>query len=413
MESISHAKEKDQHNILVNGNRVSVSFYNDQTIDHKQKRLLDKHERYLQRVKNHILNEFNSFNFTRKHHDQDYYNSLDNNNNNKKKKKNSNSQSDLKFSLDYGLEEEEENKNVQLETKYVTTENSSIFSSSTSTAKSSNFFTGVASTPLAPFKEITNYVISKAIGSRNKTSVKHKTKESSLNENYLDEYLLLNKKQENCNSKKSKSNKSKKMSSSNVYTKNSTGSMVVKLQNSLLKRQQAKVNLTLKSNETKMCSSQVCESCTYCDQCQMGASTIFVPNSWLENSNILSSTRVAAPDEDIVKPFNIKNDFITTRNKVKPQKVVGTLKHAKMGKVKAKRSYILPRTSSLNGNAQMHAAAYALKVTASKSKSRRRSEKFLKKLNMIDSFQQPQQNSIASSSNENFNNFGDLLVWYV
>jgi hypothetical protein len=122
---------------------------------------------------------------------------------------------------------------------------------------------------------------------------------------------------------------------------------------------------------------------------------------------------VTAPDEDIVKPFNVKNDFITTRNKTKAQKVVGTLKNAKMGKVKAKRSYVLPRTSSLNGNAQMHAAAYALKVTASKSKSRRRSEKFLKKLNMIDSFQHPQQNSTASSSNENFNNFGDLLVWYV
>ena len=78
MESISHVKVKDQQSKLVNGNRVSVSF-SDQTIDHKQKRLLDKHERYLQRVKNHILNEFNSFNFTRKHHDQDYYNSLDNN----------------------------------------------------------------------------------------------------------------------------------------------------------------------------------------------------------------------------------------------------------------------------------------------------------------------------------------------
>ncbi len=228
MESISHVKVKDQQSKLVNGNRVSVSF-SDQTIDHKQKRLLDKHERYLQRVKNHILNEFNSFNFTRKHHDQDYYNSLDNNSNNYNNNNNSNSQSDLKFSLDYGLEEE---KNAQLETKYVTTENSSIFSSSTSTAKSSKFFTGVASTPLAPFKEITNYVISKAIGSRNKTSVKHKTNKLSLNENYLDEYLLLNIKQENCNSKKkNKKSKSKKMSSSNVYTKNSTGSMVVKLQN--------------------------------------------------------------------------------------------------------------------------------------------------------------------------------------
>ena len=79
MESISE-KNKDQHCILINGNRVSVSF-NDQSIDHKQKRFLDKHERYLQRVKNHILNEFSSFNFTRKsHQDQDYYNSLDDNN---------------------------------------------------------------------------------------------------------------------------------------------------------------------------------------------------------------------------------------------------------------------------------------------------------------------------------------------
>jgi hypothetical protein len=401
MESISE-KNKDQHCILVNGNRVSVSF-SDQSIDHKQKRFLDKHERYLQRVKNHILNEFSSFNFTRKsHQDQDYYNSLDNNNNkntnqNRKRKNFScNSQSNKKFSLDYGLEEEEkekDKKNVQLDAKYATTANS--------TTKSNKIFT--ASTPLAPFKEITNYVISKAIGTRNKTSFKHKCEKLSLNENYLKEYLI-NIKQE---SKKSK--KSKKMSSSHVFTKNSTGSMVTKLQNSILKRQQAKINLTLKSNEAKS-SSPSCASCTYCDQCQMSASSMFVPNSWLENSNILSSTHIAQDDE-MARPFNLKTDFITTRNKIKPH-TMGMVKNYKLGKVKGKKSYMLPRTSSLNGNTQMHGSK-AFKVSASKTKEKRRSEKFLKKLQLIDSFQHPQQNSTASSSNENFNNFGDLLVWYV
>ena len=117
-------------------------------------------------------------------------------------------------------------------------------------------------------------------------------------------------------------------------------------------------------------------------------------------------------DDEMARPFNLKTDFITTRNKIKPQKM-GMVKNTKLGKVKGKKSYMLPRTSSLNGNTQMHASK-AFKVSASKTKEkRRRSEKFLKKFQLIDSFQHPQQNSTASSSNENFNNFGDLLVWYV
>ena len=211
------------------------------------------------------------------------------------------------------------------------------------------------------------------------------------------------------------------MSYSHVYAKKSTGSMLFnKMQSSFMKRQKAQVNLTLKSYATAS-STLICENCSYCDKCQFVENNKeSVPNSWLDNSNILSSTRISRDDELLsVAKVNRDLDECGSSHKKKSlsrnhlmgsdNKLSMVKQHQKLAKIKPRKNFMLPRTSSLNGNFQLKATK-AIKKAAS-SKASRKSEHFFN--NMLDSFQMPQPNSTASTSNENFNNFGDLVVWYV